>query len=256
MTGETAVSALVLDTIPYRDKDFVVRLLTPEEGVFSAMAFGARGSRKRFPSGLDRLTLVDAVLSHRGRGMPICKMATTRSVFWQIRSDLDRSAVASVLSEVLLLVHLEPGESEPLFAFAKKSLTQLEQGAAPGSPAAALNLVLGVLRSLGFVPSTLACPDCLVGHIAQSYRLRTDSGALYCRDHDRPGPHRITLTPTDVRILGHCLEASDLAALGTISADGMPMSAWRLLEKLQPWLERTLGGRLKSFSFLLSLYAK
>ena len=45
MTEETAVSALVLDTIAYRDKDFVVRLLTADEGVISAMAFGARGSR-------------------------------------------------------------------------------------------------------------------------------------------------------------------------------------------------------------------
>jgi DNA repair protein RecO len=256
MTGETAVSALVLDTIPYRDKDFVVRLLTPEEGVFSAMAFGARGSRKRFPSGLDRLTLVDAVLSHRGRGMPVCKMATTRSVFWQLRSDLDRSAVASILSEVLMMVHLGPGESESLFAFAVRALTQLDEGAAPGSPAAALHLVLGVLRNLGFIPSKLLCPACREDHEAQGYRLRGDSGALYCRDHDRPGPHRINLSPADVRIFNHCLSASDLVALGAISVDGMPHSALRLLENLQPWLERTLGGRLKSFSFLLSLYAK
>ncbi len=256
MTEETAVSALVLDTIAYRDKDFVVRLLTADEGVISAMAFGARGSRKRFPSGLDRLTVVEAVLSHRSRGMPVCKMATTRSVFWQLRSDLDRSAVASMLSEVLMMVHLEPGESGPLFDFAVKSLTQLDEGAAPGSPAAALHLILGVLHNLGFIPSTLACPDCDAGHVAPSYSLRTDSGALFCRDHDRPGAHRITLSPTDVRILRYCLMAGDLAALGTISADGMPASALRVFEKLQPWLERTLGGRLKSFSFLLSLYAK
>lgn len=256
MTRETAVSALVLDTIPYRDKDFVVRLMTPEDGVFSAMAFGARGSRTRFPSGLDRLTIVEAVLSHRGRGMPVCKTANTRSVFWRLRSDLECSAVASLLSEMLLLVHMESGESQLLFEFATTAFAQLDGGPSTASPAAALHLALRVLRILGFLPSTIACPLCQEGHEAQSYHLRTDSGALFCRDHDRPGPHRIILTPAAVRVLRHCLTAHDLSKLGGISGDGMPRSALGVLEKLLPWLERTIGGRLKSFSFLLSLYAQ
>lgn len=256
MTGETAVSALVLDTIPYRDKDLVVRLLTPEEGVISAMAFGARGSRNRFPSGLDRLTLIDAVLASRSRGMPVCRMATTRAVYWRLRTDLDCSATASMLSEVLLQVHMESRESEPLFAFATTALAQLDEGLAPGSPAAALHLVLGVLRILGFLPATLACPACPEGHVAPGYRLRTDSGAIYCRDHDRPGPNRIALDPAAVRLLRHCLTAPDLAALAAIRDDGMPRSALRVLETVQPWLELTLGGQLKSFSFLRSLYAQ
>ncbi len=256
MTSETAVSALVLDTIPYRDKDFVVRLMTPEDGVFSAMAFGARGSRTRFPSGLDRLTIIEAVLSHKGSGMPVCKMANTRNVFWRLRRDLECSAVASMLSEMLLLVHMESEESKLLFEFATTAFEQLDQGLSPGSPAAALHLSLGVLRILGFLPATVACPACPEGHQAQSYHLRSDSGALYCRDHDRPGAHRIVLTPAAVRVLRHCLTAHDLRALAVISDDYLPGSALRVMENLLPWLERTLGGRLKSFSFLRSLYAQ
>ncbi len=256
MTREAAVMALVLDTIPYRDKDFVVRLLTPDEGIVSAMAFGARGSRTRFPSGLDRLTLVDTILSHRSRGMPVCKTATTRSVFWRLRSDLDCSAVASLLSEALLHVHMESTESGPLFDFTIAALSQLDEGLAPGSPAAALHLLLGLLQILGFLPSNLTCPVCPEEQTAQSYRLHGDSGAIYCRDHDRPGPYRINLSAADVRIFQHCLTTPDLTALALLKSDGLPNSALRVLVKLLPWFERTLGGKLKSFSFLRSLHAK
>ena len=44
---------LVLDKIPYGDRDLIVTILTRDYGVVSAMARGARGSKRRFAGGLD-----------------------------------------------------------------------------------------------------------------------------------------------------------------------------------------------------------
>lgn len=255
MTAERSVDALVLDTVAYRDKDLVVRLLTPDDGVVSAMAFSARQSKRRFPSGLDRLTLVEATLAPRTRGMPVCKQATTRDVFWTLRTDLESSAGAALLCDVLLQVHLDASEAPDVFSFAVASLQTLDQQPPGSRPAIVLFLLLGLLRRVGFVPESLDCPQCAPGHLAKQYRMRSDSGAIWCREHDRSGPHRVPLSAADVDLMQKAIDAGDLATFAQ-GASAQSSGALSLLERLLPWVEGTLGGRLRSFSFFRSLYAK
>jgi DNA repair protein RecO (recombination protein O) len=255
MTAATTVDALVLDTVAYRDKDLVVRFLTPCQGLVSAMAFGARQSRGRFPSGLDRLTRVDAQITSRARGMAVCNSATTREVFWHLRTDLYCSAVASLLCDILLKVHLDPEEAPALFAFCIDSLTTLEGGDMEATPSVGLFLALGILRRLGFLPEQMRCPSCTPGKVAKSYRLRSDSGAIWCLEHDRSGPHRTPLSAAELGLMQQAVQAPDLptfAAGNTLTT----RASMTLLENLLPWFERVLGGTLKSAAFLRSLYAQ
>ena len=117
MTAEQTFDALILDTTPFRDNDLVVKLLPPGEGPLSAMAYSARKSRNRFPSGVDRLTLAEVTLTSKPNRMPVLGSVVIKEVFWEVKEDLDKSCAATLLTEMIIKAHVEAGEAGRLFDF-------------------------------------------------------------------------------------------------------------------------------------------
>ena len=117
MTREYSVLVLVLDTHAYRDRDLVVKLFSRDGGTLSAMAYGARGSKSRFPAGIDRLTLGEATLSAPDNRMAVCKQFDVQDVYWKMKESLECTAVATVLSELLMKSHVEEQDAGFLFDF-------------------------------------------------------------------------------------------------------------------------------------------
>ncbi len=72
------MQAIVVNTVDYGDADRIVHLLTAEQGRVSAMARGARKSRRRFVGALELGNRLDVELK-KGRG----------DLFTLIRADLD-----------------------------------------------------------------------------------------------------------------------------------------------------------------------
>jgi DNA repair protein RecO len=252
MTGVRIVSALVLDTLAYRDRDLIAKLFSRDGGTFSAMAYGARGSKTRFPTGIDRLTLGEATLSLPTNRMVVCKQFDVQDVYWKIKESLEHTAVATVLSELLMKSHVEEQDAGFLFDFSTSVLTALDSGLVQGNPGTALFVVVRFLQLLGFLPQKLSCPLCNEQTEQQPTCLLSDSGALFCRKHVRRDQRYTVLPENDANLLDSVLAVPELTALAELQVPSE--KALSLLRNLTPLLRHLLGGELKSMTFLLEIF--
>ncbi|MBM4352483.1 MAG: DNA repair protein RecO [Deltaproteobacteria bacterium] len=250
MSPALEARALLLDTHPYREADLVVRLFLPDRGNVSAMARSARSSRKRFPSGLDRLTLADVRLSSRsGRGMPTLESAQVVEVWWNVRSDIGKVAAASLLAELLLKAHVEPGEAGPLFEFACAVLNRLDSAQQASGEPAALLAAGGILHRLHLLPRPLVCSRCFAKDAAAPTFpawLDGSTGELRCNAHVERRSQSLALQEHELQLLTLAGgDPSDFPIGPELAAIASPV-----LQRLEPLLVRTFGSNLRSLAFL------
>ena len=251
MRREGTTAALILDTHPYRDADLMVNLFTPAAGKVSAIAYRARSSRKRFSGGLDRLTLVEATISRRGRGAFILEGAEPQELFWGAKSDLDKSAAASLWSELLIRAHMERPDAAVLFDATVEFLTTLSSCPPARAGAGAFYAGVAVPGLLGFLPATLTCPACADPSPLKECCFHCDSGEVTCREHSRQKAGVLLLDNEQVELLALAMGAGSLA--GFLDRSGAAQPAAMLIQ-FSPYLT-SLFGRLKSLEFIRSLEA-
>jgi DNA repair protein RecO (recombination protein O) len=154
--------ALLLRAVDFGESDLIVRLLTPETGRLTAIAKGARRSRRRFPGSLDLFNQLRVQVERsRRRGMARLEHAVLLSPFLALRADPRRFALACYLAELLDRLAPEdgaPGDARRLFAFALGALQVLER--ARPQPELRLLLELRVLDALGLRPELGRCVRC------------------------------------------------------------------------------------------------
>ena len=94
--------ALVLRVLEFGESDRIVHLLTPEWGRVTAMAKGAKRSRKRFAGTLDLFHRLQVQLERR-RPTSMVRLEHTRLLdsHQALRTDPRRFALASYLTELL-----------------------------------------------------------------------------------------------------------------------------------------------------------
>ncbi len=180
-----SVRGLLLRRVDYRDADLIVTLFTETLGQISALARGARSSRRRFGGALETFATV-AVVLHPPR---------TSELFRLESADLETSRLALVGRTELLAVAgralvwlrraLPPRVPEPrLFSITISFLDQLEQSSGASSALAQPSLAefgLVLLEHLGWGLELLCCVRCgkrCPEH--KSARLDPKSGGLVC----------------------------------------------------------------------------
>ena len=251
MKNTVTTEALVLSGTPYRDFDVVLSLFGPDLGNTTAMAYSARRSRTRFPSGLDRMTRCEFVLEEWRPDRWTVRSAVVLDDFWTIRSSLEAVTVGSLLCEILARVHTEPHEARGLYEFAMEVLRLLE--ACPTEPPGGLaaSVVWGSLTRLGFLPQHICCSICGRGADVGPARLLLRTGEIVCPGHSAP-PHSVNLTAEEV--LAHSgLVESRGSEYGHSLPDRVYLS---LLRKSRPLVEDTFGRALKSLDFLLEIVSE
>lgn len=154
--------ALLLRSVDFGESDRVVHLLTAGTGRLTAIAKGARRSRKRFPGTLDVFNhLAIRSRSKAHASMAFLERARLVNPFLGLRSDSVRYALASFLAE--MLDRLSPEgitgpEAERLFIYATESLALLDRV----RPTATLRLLLELrgFDALGLRPELGRCVRC------------------------------------------------------------------------------------------------
>ncbi|HVP29218.1 MAG TPA: DNA repair protein RecO [Myxococcota bacterium] len=158
----STTEALVLRTVDFGESDRIVHLLTPESARLTAIAKGARRSKKRFGGTLDlfhhlRIQVVRRSTSRMAR----LEGAVLIEPFAALRTSAARFALGCYLLELLARLAPEGGaraDARRLFGFALRALHTLASSDADGR--LRLWLELHALDALGLRPELRRCVRC------------------------------------------------------------------------------------------------
>jgi DNA repair protein RecO (recombination protein O) len=155
-----AHDALVLGTVDYGERDRIVRLLTPEHGRVSALARGARGSRRRFAGSLDLGNRVQALL-RPGRGdLWHLQEADLMSARLRLRDDLLGLGLCAYGCELVGALAREHHPEPRLFGLLEVFLTVLDAATAPPAELFRAGLEVKALTLAGLAPVLDRCVRC------------------------------------------------------------------------------------------------
>ena len=173
--------AIVLATLRYSETSKIVRLATREHGVQSALAKGALRAKSRFGGALQLLSEGQAqLLMKEHRDLSILTAFDLRRLHVGLAADLERYAVASALSEVML--RFAPPDPHPeSFDVLQLALMELEGASNETLEPLGFRLLWHLVSVLGFAPSVDSCViDGTVLSPAGALHFSTRDGGALC----------------------------------------------------------------------------
>jgi DNA repair protein RecO (recombination protein O) len=252
--------AIVLHTVPARERDKLVVFLTPEHGKVKGFAYGARGIKSRFGASLEPLAKVRIGYAEREaeEAVRIESIELIRSLF-PAQQELLRSVAATYIAEMVdtfapandpaeLIYRLLDRASEGLLEVEDRRPRLFGQAAAP-----VLHIVAYVevwmLRLGGIFPSTRTCMQC-GGEIGRPLRFDTKVEGFVC---DNCATRDAFIVSNDV-----AAELDAIARLPVAEFAQRDIAGDVLFEvrSLAGTIRRNfLGHELKSFEILSSVVA-
>lgn len=152
--------AIVLHAFDYLESSRIVRLVTRVAGLRSALAKGARRSRRRFGSGLDLFAQGTASLYVKpGRDLDTLGGFEDVRPRAELADDLDRFSGAETIAEIALRFSVA-GADMPLFDTVASALDRLAAAPPGGARATTLAGAWHIVAALGHAPSLAACAEC------------------------------------------------------------------------------------------------
>ncbi|MET0342721.1 MAG: DNA repair protein RecO [Polyangiales bacterium] len=148
--------ALLLRATDYRDADRIVTLFTRDAGKLSAIARGARGSKRRFAGALEPYAVIRVELGPRKGELYPLKRADVTRAFPGILADLSRMEAAGSALALVREAHAPEVTDPALFVAVVQYLTVV---ADRGDMQCGLLLcfALRVLYLMGIAPRLTAC---------------------------------------------------------------------------------------------------
>ncbi|RMD85563.1 MAG: DNA repair protein RecO [Candidatus Dadabacteria bacterium] len=251
---EIRTRALVLRRRPFGESDWIVVLLTESAGKLSAIARGARRSRRRFAGPvLDPFQEVEARITRRPRSelafLHECGLLKDRAA---LASDPRAYAWACYISE---LAERLTAESDPCPALYRELTAALDRLApAEFAESSAHHFILRLLDHAGWRPDFERCQRCHAPAWAAAMPLLDPGGAgIVCARHEAEelgiDPHSPGFRPPrrviDDRLLAYLRRVQE-SPTGQAPPETLEL-AGRLLDRL---IEIHLGQSLKSRAFL------
>lgn len=149
------------------DEDRLLTVLTDEYGVISAYANGANRTRSKLSASTELLCYSSMVL-FRNRDRYSVDKADSHRIFFGIRSDLDKLALASYFAELTMELAPHGEAAHEYMRLLLNTLHLLETGARPFRQLKAL-YELRLLTLSGYMPSLVACRECACFEALQMY---------------------------------------------------------------------------------------
>ncbi|MEX2151690.1 MAG: DNA repair protein RecO [Gemmatimonadaceae bacterium] len=174
--------AIVLHAFDYLESSRIVRLVTRDAGMRSALAKGARKSRRRFGSGLDLFGQGTAFLyTKAGRDLDTLSGFEDVRTRTDLANDLERFTGAETIAEIALAFGRE-GADAALFDAIAAALDALAEKSGDEAREATLGGLWRIVATLGFGPVLTECADCDTPLGDQDPALFTHSaGGVLCK---------------------------------------------------------------------------
>ena len=155
-----ATDAVVLHAFNYLESSRILRLVTRDGGVRSALAKGARRSSRRFGSAVDLFAQGSAQLHTRpGRDLDTLSAFDVTIARPALAEDMGRFAGASAIAELTLRFGREAADSG-LFDAVVSAREALSLASSDGALTTTLAGAWMIVAELGFAPTLDACADC------------------------------------------------------------------------------------------------
>lgn len=245
MNQTIEAEAIVLRTVNFQEADRVVTLLVETLGKVSALARGARKSRRRF-SGLGSFARGTAGLVERGGDLWSLESFEVTKPRTDLGSDLVKAAHGAYVCELVERLSAGNQADSDVFALLDEALDRLAQGAA--SSERLRSFELGLLARLGLAPALDRCGACRRTDLAVTGgRWRGEAGLLLCPGCSQSG---VLVTPAVVSAL-QTLAEMELSSADSVTLPAAVNQACRRI--LWPFIEHHVGGPLKTMKFLTSL---
>ncbi len=180
--------ALVVHTRRWSDSSKIVQLFTPR-GMVSVIAKGALRPKSEFRGVVEVLNEIEAVWSFREkRGLQILTGATLLRGFHFLKTDLEKTAMAYAMLEVIQKV-LHDAEAFPaLYTYVVNWLVHLEQRKQPSPIVFFWHFLLRLSAELGFALQLEQCQVCHQPITTFPAYLDVGSGRLTCQQCGQSAP--------------------------------------------------------------------
>jgi DNA repair protein RecO (recombination protein O) len=170
--------ALVLRKTKLGETDTILTLLAEDGRQIRAVAKGLRKPGGRFGARLEPYSVVDLLL-HSGRSLDVITEAASISAHSGLREDLDRSAAAAVIADLLDKISVEGQPEARLFALATTSLDAFEDASAEVLPALVVAFLVKAMAMHGYRPQLDSCA-CCSAELGDSRLFSVQSGGAVC----------------------------------------------------------------------------
>jgi len=184
------VRALVLRKTKLGETDTILTLLAGDGHQIRAVAKGLRKPGGRFGARLEPFAVVDLLL-HTGRSLDVVTEAQTVATHALLREDIDRSAAASVVVDLLDKISVE-GQPEPkLFSLSTTTLDVMELAPVESLRGLVVAFLIKAMAMHGYRPQLESCA-CCAQELGESREFSVSGGGSLC-------PQCGTLDATTVR---------------------------------------------------------
>jgi DNA repair protein RecO (recombination protein O) len=188
--------AIVLKVTPYSETSRIVRLLTRDQGLLSALARGARRAKSPVGTGLDLFALGVAMVRTKSQTdlHELTGFDLTRG-HPHVAEQVATFGAAAALAELTL--KCAPAEPHPgVFHALEDGLDALDRAAPDVADAAALSACWRLVVALGFEPTLDRCAVC--GEPAEgAVAFSAAQGGALCREHRGQATGPTTLQAAD-----------------------------------------------------------
>jgi DNA repair protein RecO (recombination protein O) len=236
--------AIILHTVPARERDKMVVFLTPDHGKRKGWAYGARAIRSRFGAALEPLAKVRIGYSERESDevVRIESVDLVRSLF-PAQQNLVSSVSATYIAEMVDTFAPANDPAELIYRLLDRTTEALLEGAPPMAVVAYAEI--WTLKLAGIFPSLRACIEC-GGPLARPLRFDSRLQGFVCGDCSGREAFVISNDAAD---------ALDAIVRLPVSEFNAPIEVLLEVRSLAGTVRRNfLGHELKSFEVLASVF--
>ncbi len=245
---------IVLKVTGHGESDKIVTLYSPDLGRVTAIAKGAKRSKKRFVNKLEEFSLLDVIYRPpRSGSLLFLSEADLENPFLSLRAAHTRYIAAALACELIIRFTSERDPDPELFALLHWLLDSVNKGAQPLQTAALFHLRL--LTAGGYQPDLSGCSICRHPvNNSRSFALQPANGTLVC---SRCNPHaqssNFSLTLQTIKFL----QTAQQLNLQRLIRLQMPDAAAReTLQVLYRYSQHLLQRDIHSWRFLEQMTAQ
>ena len=193
--------AIVLDCFEHGESDLILTFLSQDNGRLSAIAKGAKRSKKRFVNKLELFSFLHITYqTSPNRDLSFLSEAELHTGFLNIRKNFELYTIASVIREFLLIAIREGEADDQLFRLCLWALHNIDQNQQP--PAVLTLFLTRFYGAIGYRPDFTACNSCNTLVMSnQRYSFDTTSGGLICPTCSDRGQRLVRLSQGTIKIL-------------------------------------------------------